>query len=1110
MRSSRITNRIGSALVAITIAVFAAGNAIASDATARPMRFDHLTLDDGLSQSNVLSVMQDSDGHMWFGTENGLNKYNGYEFDYFKRERGNPDALSSDFIFDVEEDIDGNLWIATNGGGLAMLNRQTGKVRSFQHDSENSNSVSSNIIRSLLIDGDGIVWIGTRGAGLGRFDPTSEQFSHYDFSATDSDKTNTVFALYQRAAGELWVGGDHGLTRLDTKSNDSTTFINDAADASSLSAHSVRAIEEDASGQLWIGTHGGGLSRLDAAGHSFDHFSHSADNAETISGNRVSSIFQDSDGRLWVGTNQGLNLVDHTTGSAVRYAPDNADSSSLRDNNITTIYQDRSGLLWVGTKYHGLNKWNPRTWQFGLELAKEITASGESQPNVMSLVEGAGGTLWVGTFGEGLNAINRSTGEVVKYRNDPSSSLPIGDDRVMSLMRDSNGRIWAGTMAAGISRLDPAAGTSESFLHSNDDPNSLSANGIMAMHEDRNGNVWVGTFGGGISVYDPKTESFKRYQSDASNPSSLSNDRVTAFAEDASGKMWVGTDAGGLNLFDPKTESFHHFRHHPDDPKAIASDKIYAVNIDAEGIVWVGTHGGGLDRVVGHSSAPSDIYFANVSQKDGLANDVVYSVQFDSTGWIWLSTNYGISRYNPDSGEFKNLHRKDGLQSEEFNFGAHHKSESGELFFGGHNGYNAFRPEDIRPSTVVPLVALTGFFGSGDKTKSDIPVDDAGNVEISWKEDVIAFEFAALDFTAPEQNHYMYKLEGFDKDWIDLGNRRRATYTDLNDGSYLFRVRAASSDGVWNEAGFAVPVKVSAAPWDTWWAYLGYLALVAQLAAGLWLGHRRKIRREEEYSHRLEQEVNVRTEKLLDKNEQLRVLNHALQESNLSDPLTGLRNRRFVFEEVSRDLEVIRRRLDDEREGKSKSPASELVFMMIDLDHFKPINDTYGHAAGDQMLLELRDVLLSVCRRTDFVIRWGGDEFVVIAKQTQPQEAEALAERIRSSVAEKNFVLSDGQIVQTTCSIGFAAYPLFRAQSDESSLDQIISLADGLMYEAKKKRNAWVGMLGPNEATTSFDHESDVIESSSLLFRARRTGNLKKYSEDAAAQPIQLHAKAAS
>jgi diguanylate cyclase (GGDEF)-like protein len=289
---------------------------------------------------------------------------------------------------------------------------------------------------------------------------------------------------------------------------------------------------------------------------------------------------------------------------------------------------------------------------------------------------------------------------------------------------------------------------------------------------------------------------------------------------------------------------------------------------------------------------------------------------------------------------------------------------------------------------------------------------------------------------------------------------------------------------------------------------MGYVAMIAQLIALFWLGHKRKIRREEEYSTRLESKVQQRTVELADRNNELKLLNVTLQESSLSDPLTGLRNRRFVFEEVSRDLDVIRRKYDDEQSGLDPRDAADLVFMMIDLDNFKPINDTYGHAAGDQMLLDVRDVLLGACRKSDHVIRWGGDEFVVIAKQANPGETEALAERIRTQIAEHNFTLGDGQMVRITCSIGFAAFPIFRAHADRTTLEQVINMADNLMYEAKRERDSWAGMLGFSEAVTSENFDRDSIEPTSLLFRAMREGNLAEYRSggDDREQPRRLSA----
>ncbi len=1095
------------ALRAATMALILCCATAVADTASHPMRFDRLTLDDGLSQSTVISILQDSRGLMWFGTENGLNSYNGYEFEHFKRKRGNPDALSNDFIYDLAEDSDGNLWLATNGGGLAMMEPGSKRFTSFRHDPANSNSISSNVVRVLAIDADGILWLGTRGGGLDRFDPEKVEFRHYRFKkdGPQSLDADDIYALYADSDGVVWAGSNEGLYRLNPESGAITTYRNDPDIASTLSEKRIRTIYEDAKGELWVGTYGGGLNRFDSKTETFQRYRHDADDPSTISHDRVAAIFEDSDGRFWIGTSRGLNLMDRESETFTRYLRDDKDPSSLGDNTITALFQDRGGILWVGTQMRGVNKWNPATWALGLENAGELAPDSESKPNVTAFVEDDAGILWVGTFGDGLNAMNRSDDTVTRFRHDPSDPNSISDDRVMSLMQDRDGLLWVGTMTGGVNRLNPETGTNEIFRHDPSDPQSLSADGIMAIYQDSGGLVWVGTFGGGISRYDPETRRFTNFMADPANPKALSSNRVTSFAQDASGRMWIGTDAGGLNLFDLESESFYSFRHDPDDPNSLADDTVYSLKVGPGGSVWVGTRGGGLDRVIGDAAHPADIRFSNISQTDGLANDVIYGVEIDDAGKLWLSTNYGISRLDPETRDIKNMHRSDGLQSEEFNFGAHYRNESGELFFGGYNGFNAFHPKKIQANNQIPLIMLSGLYIAGRPIKSDLPVDENEGIEISYRDDVVSFEFAALDYATPGQNQYMYKLEGFDKDWIKLGNRRRVTYTDLNDGQYLLRVKAANSDGVWNDAGFSMPVRVTPAPWDTWWAYLGYLAVFAQLSLFLWLGHRRKIRREEEYSHRLEKEVRQRTAQLAERNEELKQLNQKLQESSLSDPLTGLRNRRFVFEEISRDLEVVRRKYEDAQQGLNPKDAADLVFMMIDLDKFKPINDTYGHAAGDQMLLEVRDVLLSTCRRSDFVIRWGGDEFVVIAKQANPGESEALAERIRTRIAEHNFMLDDGQIVRTTCSIGFAVYPMFQSKADESSVDQVINMADSLMYEAKRIRNSWAGVLGVSHASTSANFDLESIEPTSLLFRARREGNLAKHQSHSSDQDAPRH-----
>ena len=1055
------------------------------------MRFDRLTPESGLSQSSVVTILQDSQGFMWFGTENGLNRYDGYEFEQFRRERGNPVALNNDFIYDLAEAPDGTLWVATKGGGLSGYDPKSGEFRNYRRENDDSSGIAGNFARAVLADEDGTVWVGLRDGGLNRFDPRSETFTHVVLG-----EASTVVALHRDAAGILWVGSDQGLYALDTADGTFKTYRHDARNELSISEDLVRSILEDSAGNLWVGTQSGGLNRLDRGTGHFQRYAHDPEDPESISTDRVSAIFEDNEGRLWIGTPRGLNLLNVANGRFVRYHNDTGDASSLGSDAVTSIFQDRSGILWVGTLTGGVSKWNPRTWGLGLRDASDLATSKESKPVVTAFATEDPDTVWIGTFGEGLLRLNRREASVTRYRHDPSDPNSISDDRVMSLMLDSGGVLWIGTMRGGVNRLDTASGENKRYSHDPANPRSLGAPGVMSIFQDSRGNVWVGTFGGGVSVYDAATDSFSGNTEVASNGTTLSASRVTSFAEGSRGNIWVGTDSGGLHLFNLDTKTFTQFLYDADDPNSLSSDTIYSLHTDTGGTVWVGTNGGGLDRIIGNSNVPARVQFSNLSQMDGLPNDVIYGVQSDSSGRIWLSTNYGISQVNPETGAVKNLHRKDGLQSEEFNFGAHHQSAAGELYFGGINGYNVFNPDNLKASTLIPPVILTGFFKSNDPNKSDLPEHLEDGIEISYQDDNVSFEFAALDFAAPEQNRYKYKLEGFDKEWIDLGNRRRVTYTDLNDGNYLLRVKAANSDGIWNEAGIAVPLRVTPAPWDTWWAYLGYAAMLAQLALFLWFGHLRRVSREEEYSHRLELEVRQRTVALAEANAELKGLNKSLQESSLSDPLTGLRNRRFVFEEVTRELASISRKYSDEDDGIVANDTSDLVFMMIDLDNFKPINDTYGHAAGDELLLSIRDVLLSTCRRSDFVIRWGGDEFVVIAKQAHRGESEALAERIRREIADRNFSLQEGQIVRTTCSIGFVAFPLFRGQADNGSLDEVINLADNLMYEAKRQRNAWVGMLGINEAVTSKGFDCEGLEPSSILFRSRRSGRIYEHERE--------------
>jgi diguanylate cyclase (GGDEF)-like protein len=422
-------------------------------------------------------------------------------------------------------------------------------------------------------------------------------------------------------------------------------------------------------------------------------------------------------------------------------------------------------------------------------------------------------------------------------------------------------------------------------------------------------------------------------------------------------------------------------------------------------------------------------------------------------------------RFDPRTETLRDYSASHGLQGNEFNFGAHYRTARGELLFGGPGGFNQFFPERLQTNEHAPPVVLTALLQANRPVAGTLPLASLETMQLGYR-DVVTFEFAALDFAAPERNRYKYKLEGFDAGWIDLGTVHRVTYTNLDAGNYRFRVKAANNDGVWNDQGLTLRLHAVPPFWRSWWAYSLYLlAFSGALLAFLRSQHRR-VSREVEYRRRLELEVQARTQELARQNTQLEKLNEQLLQTSLTDALTGLRNRRFLFEELPKELSLVLRGHEEMRLGV-REHAPHLIFMMVDLDWFKPINDTCGHAAGDRVLVQVRSILEKACRTSDVLIRWGGDEFLVVGRANDIEGVEVVPERIRTMIEQSSFDLGDGQVAHITCSIGFTCYPPPSPRLLDLSIEQIVGLADAALYAAKKAgRNAWVGLLG-REQTTS-------------------------------------------
>ena len=830
------------------------------------LRFDHISIEQGLSQSSVRVIFQDSFGFLWFGTEDGLNRYDGYNFKTFKPDPDIANTLSDRWITSIVEDSEGYLWVGTRQGGLNRYDPRTENFTLFHHDKDKQTTLSDDHVNVLYLDKDDNLWIGTE-QGLDLFNRKDGIFSHYSYDPFEPDSLTgkSVTAILQDNRGRFWIGtSSGGLNQFDPQNEKFTPYQSRSEDITSISNNHVTAILDAGDSTLWIGTWSG-LNHFDPSTGEFKRFIRSDNDPHSIAGNRINALHKDITGNLWIGTNNGLDRLSKAGGRFIHYVNDPSYNSSLSNNYILSIQEDRGGVLWFGTYGGGVNKYDRLRDNFAYFRHDPEDPNTLSGNFVFPIFVDSEGYAWIGTFGTGLNRLTWSTGQVIRYQHDEKKPNSIASDILYSIYEDQDGILWIGT-ANGLDKFDR---DTFKFIHYQRDPensSSLSANTVLEVFVDRENNLWVGTVAG-LDLFDRKNNTFKHYTPQVGDPNSLSSSSVDAIYEDQDGYLWVGTSENGLNRFDPETEKFTQYHFDPDDKKSLSNDSILSIYQDTKGRLWIGTSGGGLNLY-----DPQTDSFSYFLEKDGLPNGVVYGILEDGLGYLWLSTNFGISRFDPETKSFHNFDAGDGLQSNEFNDSAYAKGRDGEFYFGGINGLTIFHPLSISESTYTPQIALTALTQDGQPVATDSSIETTSLVTLQYPQNSLEFEFAALSYNQPDKNQYAYLLENFDPSWQYIGTKRDGRYTNLPGGDYTLLLKAANSNGVWNEVPTRIEVKVIPPFWQTLWfrivmVFVG-LAVVA-------LGIRLRTKTMQDRNRQLERLVRERTSALEKRNQEIQALYQA-------------------------------------------------------------------------------------------------------------------------------------------------------------------------------------------------------------------------------------------
>ncbi|NQV15882.1 hypothetical protein HQ531_10530 [bacterium] len=839
-----------------------------------PVKFNHLTSEDGLSQNAVYAILQDGEGFMWFGTRFGLNRYDGKEFKAFRHDPLDASSLPDFWVKVLCEDSQGNIWIGTPNGGVSKYIKHLEKFISFKHDPEDSSSISSNFITSIFEDSQESIWIGTEN-GLNKYDKLTNSFTTYRYNSgtLNSINQNRISAIAEIPRGTLWLGTENG--SLLTLSLDSLNINLVSSEWVGTSIMTSSLLVDKTKNVMWIGQFGLGLFKYDQSEGTIIPFG-------LVDGRSISkllgilSISQSNNGLLWIGSSEGVVKYDPRTDNYEIFQHDENDPSSLSDNMIYSTYFDDQGIFWLGTESGGINQYDPDLIRFQHYHREADNPNSLYSNMVFSISKDQSGNIWFGTLGGGTSVMNPSTGIFTHYTSD-DTKVNWSKNYISRVLPAKDQSIWIGTFSCGLYKLDYPIGKIEHYRNHDLNTNSFGDKTTRALLETRDGTIWIGTETQGLDRFDKLSDSFTHFRHEPDNPNSISSNSIYSLLEDEAGYIWIGTADQGLNRFDRKSETFTHFKVSQSGEQSITDNNVLALYEDPDNNLWIGTRSGGLNKL-----DPDRKTISTLDLHSELSSLAVFGILQDDKKYLWLSTNQGLLKAHPDSGLINAYTVSDGLQSE-FYFSSCVRSEDGLMYFGGMDGYNVFHPDSIKNNPHVPPIFLTGLAINYE----DVPIGEdhhgpkilnhsisySNELQLRHSDKVITFKFAALNYSASYKNQYKYIMEGYDEAWIDAGTENTAQYMNLPAGTYTFRVRGSNNDGIWNMEGTSIGVSISPPYWKTWWfntllalGLLGIILFYIHLRTVKLIAQRQELEalvreRTKELKSEIEERQRVETEK---------------------------------------------------------------------------------------------------------------------------------------------------------------------------------------------------------------------------------------------------------